>query len=174
MNNMNESGREKVSLIIRMVAGAYLIYLAYRIITGMKADNNFQWYMILFSALFVIIGIVLLVFSVKRIFVMKAADDAAAKEEQERAEEDAAKEASEEAPALTDGEIAGNEDSKSAEDGTGDDGSAGTESENTESAETESVEGKLAEEKAETAESDGAGSSEAADNNAEGTDELRG
>lgn len=74
-------GTTKVSLTIRIVVGGYLIYTAMSLFKGIpEAANNDKTVMIVFGALFTIIGILLMVFSGKAL-IYKQYDDGSNNEE---------------------------------------------------------------------------------------------
>lgn len=67
---MNDNNRTVLNYVIRIAAGAYLVYLAWQLFTGMKT-SGLQWYMVLFSGLFLVVGILLILFSIKGLITYK-------------------------------------------------------------------------------------------------------
>ena len=68
---MNDNNRLTVSYIIRIAAGAYLIYLAYQLMTGMKTSGDWKWYMVLFAGLFAVTAVILVITSIKGLLMPK-------------------------------------------------------------------------------------------------------
>ena len=61
---MSDSSRTVLGYIIRIAAGAYLIYLSFQLFTGMRTTNEWKWYMVLFAVLFLVVAIFLIIVSV--------------------------------------------------------------------------------------------------------------
>ena len=85
-----DGNRETFSFMIRGVAGAYIIYLAYQILRDMIRQGNVRWYMVLVSAIFVAAGIFFIVWSFRYFMrVRKSSLEEAARHEKEAAEREA-------------------------------------------------------------------------------------
>lgn len=62
---MNNNYVPKSSLVIRMIAGGYLMYLAFQLITTLEEQTINQWISIGCAVLFAIAGAIMLFFSLK-------------------------------------------------------------------------------------------------------------
>lgn len=68
---MSDSSRTVLGYIIRIAAGAYLIYLSFQLFTGMRTTNEWKWYMVLFAVLFLVVAIFLIIVSVRALILYK-------------------------------------------------------------------------------------------------------
>ncbi len=85
MGKNNHKGPTQMNLYIRVLAGGYLVYLAYDIFNIMKskpAGSDF-WLMVLFIVLFVAVGVLIVVFSIKSLIKKEYYDPNHEEEEQE-------------------------------------------------------------------------------------------
>jgi len=68
---MSDSSRTVLGYIIRIAAGAYLIYLSFQLFTGMRTTNEWKWYMVLFAVLFLVVAVFLIIVSVRSLILYK-------------------------------------------------------------------------------------------------------
>jgi len=82
-----DGNRETFGFLIRGLAGAYVIYLAYKIMKDMIAKGDIRWYMVLACVVFVAAGGFFLFMSLRYMMrIRKENEEAAAKKEQEALE----------------------------------------------------------------------------------------
>lgn len=80
---MSEHNRTNLTYVIRIAAGAYLIYLSYQLFSQMKTNNDWKWYIILFAAIFCIGAVFLIITSVRSLIAENKASRNAGEGENE-------------------------------------------------------------------------------------------
>ena len=76
----------KSSLVIRMIAGGYLVYLAFQLVTTLEEQTINQWISIGCAVLFTIAGGVMLYFSLKALKNKEYKEAVQNQEEEEKKE----------------------------------------------------------------------------------------
>ena len=76
-------------MLLRVLAGGYLIYLSYSMIKSMNQEGDRKWYIYLFAALFIAAGAAIILFTIRNYLAASKADKEAAEEEAARAERQA-------------------------------------------------------------------------------------
>ena len=77
-------------MLLRVLAGGYLMYLAYRMLKDMFATGDRKWYIFLFAALFLAIGPAIIIFTIRGYLRASKADREYAERQAEREERKAA------------------------------------------------------------------------------------
>ena len=77
-------------MLLRVLAGGYLIYLAYKMLKDMFATGDKQWYIYLFAAVFFAAGPAIIIFTVRSYLRASKADREYAERQAEREERRAA------------------------------------------------------------------------------------